>query len=76
MKATTFFVLYLITLPDIESDNHLMSRLAFDDREACMYLADKLNQRYDPWVRKPNCVEVEQFYLEVRVPLPKPKEMP
>lgn len=76
MSPTTYFVLHLITLPDIEASQHAIHRLTFSYKEDCIEMAQQLYQLYDPWVRKPNCVEVENYQIEVRMPLSKPKGMP
>jgi hypothetical protein len=76
MSPVSYFVLHLITLPDIQQDNHAMHRLVFSYKEDCIEMAQQLRQLYDPWVHKPNCVEVENYEITVRLPLPKPKGMP
>ena len=73
--AITYFTLFLITLPDIETDKHQIHRLVFHDYETCMYIASALNQKSDPWVGKRNCVEVEDYRVEIKIPLPKPEGM-
>ena len=70
-----FYVLYLITLPDIEKDDHAMHRLVFSYKEDCIEMAQQLGQLKDPWVGKNNCVEVENYDIEVRIPLRKPEGM-
>ncbi len=70
-----FYVLYLITLPDIEADDHAMHRLVFSYKEDCIEMAQQLGQLKDPWVGKNNCVEVENYDIEVRIPLRKPEGM-
>lgn len=76
MSPTTYFVLHLITLPDIEASQHAIHRLTFSYKEDCIEMAQQLYQLYDPWVQKPNCVKVENYQIEVRMPLSKPKGMP
>tara|TARA_B100000085_G_scaffold65125_1_gene57911 strand:- start:146 stop:376 length:231 start_codon:yes stop_codon:yes gene_type:complete len=75
MKPVMFYVLYLITLPDIEKDDHAMHRLVFSYKEDCIEMAQQLGQLKDPWVGKNNCVEVENYDIEVRIPLRKPEGM-
>ena len=75
MTPTIHFVLYLITLPDIESDKHAIHRLYFDNLEQCHYYANALGQHYDPIGRKANCGKVDNYIIEVRAPLPKPDFM-
>lgn len=70
-----FYVLYLITLPDIQTEDHNMHRLVFSYKEDCIEMAQQLGQLKDPWVGKNNCVEVENYDIEVRIPLRKPKGM-
>ena len=76
MSPTTYFVLHLITLPDIEASQHAIHRLTFSYKADCIEMAQQLKQLRDPWVGKPNCVEVENYIVEMRVPLRKPKGMP
>ena len=75
MKPVLFYVLYLITLPDIQTDDHAMHRLVFSYKEDCIEMAQQLGQLQDPWVGKNNCVEVENYDIEVRIPLRKPEGM-
>jgi len=75
MKPVMFYVLYLITLPDIEIADHAMHRLVFSYKEDCIEMAQRLGQLKDPWVGKNNCIEVDNYDIEVRIPLKKPKEM-
>ena len=72
-----YYVLFLITLPDIESEEHLVHRIVFEKEVNCLYHAKILNQHKDPWVQKPNCVAVESHYKnpEVPIPLRKPEFM-
>ena len=42
MKPVMFYVLYLITLPDIEADDHAMHRLVFSYKEDCIEMAHPL----------------------------------
>ena len=72
---TTYFVLHLLLVPDI-TDHHIkMGRVYFHDHETCMYVAQSLHQVRDPIIGKANCVEVDNFIKEVRIPLPKPEFM-
>tara|TARA_X000001388_G_C2221485_1_gene119413 strand:+ start:1204 stop:1434 length:231 start_codon:yes stop_codon:yes gene_type:complete len=75
MTPVTYFVLYLITLPDIEASNHSMHRLVFSYKEDCIEMAQELRQLIDPIIGKPNCVAVENYEIEVRIPLKKPEGM-
>ena len=71
----TFFALYILTVPDIMENNVNLKRVVFHDHETCMYVAQSLNQVLDPLARKENCVEVDNFIITVRTPLPKPEFM-
>ena len=71
----TFFVLYLLTVPDIMKSDVDLRRVVFHDHETCMYVAQSLNQTVDPVARKENFVEVDNFIITVRAPLPKPEFM-
>ena len=71
----TFFALYILTVPDIMENNVNLKRVAFHDHETCMYVAQSLNQVLDPVARKENCIEVDNFIITVRTPLPKPEFM-
>ena len=71
----TFFVLYLLTVPDIMESDVNLKRVVFHDYETCMYFAQSVNQVRDPVARKQNCVEVKDFIVAVRTPLPKPEFM-
>jgi len=75
MKPLFFYVLYLITLPDIETGDHSMHRLIFSYKEDCIEMAQQLRQLKDPIIGKNNCVEVENYEIAVRIPIRKPKEM-
>ena len=75
MKPVLFYVLYLITLPDIETDEHAMHRLVFSYKEDCIEMAQQLRQLKDPIIGKNNCVEVENYDIAVRIPLSKPEGM-
>ena len=70
-----YFSLYLITVPDIESDQRAIHRIYFEDFEQCNHYAEILDQRYDPVVRKPNCFKVDNYIRDVRIPLRKPEFM-
>ena len=71
----TFFVLYLLTVPDIMESDVDLRRVLFHDHETCMYVAQSLNQTADPIARKENCAEHDNFIIAVRTPLPKPEFM-
>jgi hypothetical protein len=71
----TFFALYILTVPDIMENNVNLKRVVFHDHETCMYVAQSLNQVLDPVSRKENCIEVDNFIITVRTPLPKPELM-
>ena len=75
MKPVMFYVLYLITLPDIETSDHAMHRLVFSYKEDCIEMAQQLRQLKDPIIGKNNCVEVENYDIAVRIPLSKPEGM-
>jgi hypothetical protein len=76
MTPLTYFVLHLITVPDIEASQPAFHRVVFSYKEDCIEMAQQLKQLRDPWVQKPNCVEVKNYIVEMRVPLRKPKGMP
>lgn len=76
MTPVSYFVLHLITLPDINYGFYSVNRLVFSYQQDCIEIAQELRQLYDPWVRKPNCVEVKDYEIRVRVPLKKPVGMP
>tara|TARA_B100001057_G_scaffold231658_1_gene231900 strand:+ start:296 stop:520 length:225 start_codon:yes stop_codon:yes gene_type:complete len=71
----TFFALYILTVPDIMENNVNLKRVVFHDHETCMYVAQSLNQVLDPVAKKQNCIEVDNFIITVRTPLPKPEFM-
>lgn len=73
---TLYFVLYLITVPDVltETDT-LVHRLAFETQEDCLYMAHRLRQEVDPFARKQQCQELVKYERTLRVPLPKPEFM-
>ena len=75
MSPVTFYVLYLITLPDIEVDNHSVHRIVFSYKDDCIEMAQELGQLRDPIVGKLNCVEVKNYEIAVRIPLRKPEGM-
>ncbi len=75
ITPATYFVLYLITIPDVEVNNHSVHRLVFSYKQDCIEMAQELRQLNDPIVGKPNCVEVENFEVVVRTPLKKPEGM-
>ena len=70
-----YFILYLITVPDIESDQRAMQRIYFEDFGQCDHYAKILGQQNDPIVGHKNCVRVDMYLPEVRIPLPKPEFM-
>ena len=75
MAPVTYFVLYLITIPDVEVHHHSVKRLVFSYKQDCIEMAQQLYQLKDPVVGKPNCVKVDNYEIEVRIPIPKPKEL-
>jgi len=75
MSPVTYFVLFLITIPDVEVHHHSVQRLVFSYKEDCIEMAQQLRQLRDPITSKPNCVEVENYDIEVRIPLRKPEGM-
>ena len=75
ITPATYFVLYLITIPDVEVHHHSVHRLVFSYKQDCIEMAQELRQLNDPIVGKPNCVEVENFDVVVRTPLKKPEGM-
>lgn len=75
MNPITYFVLFLITLPDIQKDHHDVHRMVFSYKQDCIEMAQALRQLRDPIIGKPNCVEVENFEMSVRMPIRKPEGM-
>jgi len=75
MAPVTYFVLFLITLPDVESSDLSVHRLVFSYKQDCIEMAQELRQLKDPIIGKPNCVEVDNYEIAVRTPLRKPKGM-
>ena len=75
MTPVTYFVLYLITIPDVEIHNHSVHRLVFSYKQDCIEMAQELRQLKDPIIGKANCVEVDNYDIAVRVPLTKPEGM-
>ena len=75
MNPVTYFVLFLITLPDVQKDDHAVHRIVFSYKEDCIEMAQELRQLRDPIMGKPNCVEVENYDIAVRIPLRKPEGM-
>tara|TARA_R100001509_G_C4719305_1_gene166032 strand:+ start:338 stop:568 length:231 start_codon:yes stop_codon:yes gene_type:complete len=75
MNPVTYFVLFLITLPDIQKDDHAVHRIVFSYKQDCIEMAQELRQLRDPIMGKPNCVEVENYDIAVRIPLRKPEGM-
>ncbi len=70
-----YFILYLITVPDIESDQRAMHRIYFQSADQCEHYAEMLGQQNDPIVGQKNCVKVDTYLPEFRIPLPKPEFM-
>jgi hypothetical protein len=52
-----------------------MHRVVFSYKEDCIEMAQELRQLRDPIIGKPNCVEVENLEITVRIPLKKPEGM-
>ena len=75
MTPLTYFVLHLITVPDIMTTQPAFHRVVFSYKEDCIEMAQQLYQLKDPVIGKPNCVKVDNYEIEVRIPLPKPKEL-
>ena len=70
-----YFILYLITVPDIESDQRAIHRIYFENFDQCEYYAEMFGQQNDPVVGKKNCVKVDTYLPEIRIPLRKPEFM-
>jgi len=70
-----FYVLYLITVPDVLNEGQNIHRLAFEKQEDCLYMAHTLKQEVDPFARKQQCQEISEYNLVLRVPLQKPEGM-
>ena len=75
MNPVTYFVLFLITIPDIEKDDHAVHRMVFSYKQDCIEMAQALGQLRDPIIGKLNCVEVKNYEIAVRIPLRKPEGM-
>ena len=75
MSPVTYFVLFLITTPDVEVHHHSVQRLVFSYKEDCIEMAQQLRQLRDPIIGKANCVEVKNYEIAVRIPLKKPEGM-
>ena len=75
MSPVSYFVLYLITIPDVEVHHHSVQRLVFSYKEDCIEMAQQLRQLRDPIIGKANCVEVKNYEIAVRIPLKKPEGM-
>ena len=71
-----YYVLYLITVPDVTADNQNVHRLAFEEQKDCLYMAHTLKQELDPFSRKQQCQENIEYSLFLRVPMAKPKTKP
>ena len=77
MRVPSFFyVLYLITVPDVLNEGQNIHRLAFEKQEDCLYMAHTLKQEVDPFARKQQCQELTEYSMYLRTPMPKPKGMP
>ena len=73
MNPVTYFVLFLITIPDIEKDDHAYTGWSSaTSRIALRWL--KHGQLRDPIIGKLNCVEVKNYEIAVRIPLRKPRD--
>jgi hypothetical protein len=59
------YTMYLITLPDIETDKLQVHRLAFDNHAECLALATAINQVRDPISTKKNCRSVINYYWDL-----------
>jgi hypothetical protein len=70
-----YFILYLITVPDIESDQRAIHRIYFENFDQCEHYAEMLGQQNDPIVGQKNCVKVDTYLPEIRIPLRKPEFM-
>ena len=75
MAPVSYFVLFLITIPDVEVHHHSVKRLVFSYKQDCIEMAQQLRQLRDPIMGKPNCVEVRNYEIAVRTPLKKPEGM-
>jgi hypothetical protein len=76
MIKASFFVLYLITIPNVLVDSEtVVHRLAFNEQKSCLYMAHTLKQELDPFAQKQQCQENTEWYEEFRMPLRKPDFM-
>ena len=75
MSPVSYFVLFLITIPDVEVHHHSVQRLVFSYKQDCIEMAQQLRQLRDPIIGKANCVEVKNYEIAVRIPLKKPEGM-
>ena len=62
MIEVLVFIMYLITITDIENPNVEVHRLVFDNHAECIALATAINQVRDPIVNKKNCRSVIKYY--------------
>ena len=53
------YVLYLILVHDYLTEDMTLHRIDFPDKESCMFIAELLDQKKDPIVKKNNCVKME-----------------
>ena len=47
MAPVSYFVLYLITIPDVEVHHHSVQRLVFSYKQDCIEMAQQLRQLRD-----------------------------
>lgn len=53
---TTVYVIYVLLITDVMTEEYEVRRLAFTNKEVCYYWRDKvLKQERDPIVKKKNC---------------------
>jgi len=70
-----YYVLYLITVPDVLTEGQNVHRLAFENQEDCLYMAHTLKQEIDPFSRKQQCQELTEYNVVIKMPLAKPEGM-
>ena len=58
------YALYVILVHDYLTEDMTLHRIDFPDKEGCMFVAELLDQKKDPIVKKPNCTKIEIYEEE------------
>ena len=58
------YVLYVILVHDYLTEDMILHRIDFPDKEGCMFVAELLDQTKDPIAKKPNCTKIEIYEEE------------